>query len=314
MSELIGKAQQNRDHFRINFLFYNRARDAMFHVVNDLYKKNYKDIYIPGYIGWSPKEGSGIFDPLNVIQGLKRHYYRMTRELSVDTDSLYQKIRDHSILLVVSYFGFRDQKLKEIIEYAHSRDCIVLEDNAHGFYTYFCKGSAGADAAFFSLHKMFPFVQGGGLVIEKGEYDGLNSLRGPVEFDPFHYNYHAISERRIGNYLYLQPFIDSHEDYFVPLKDAADIDNNIPQTFPIVIKRGDRNKIYEIMNDAGYGVVSLYHTMIEELRRDEHRDALWLSKRILNLPIHQDVDRSMYKGMMDRLIRACDETDGQGEC
>lgn len=313
MGEFIGKIQQNIDNFRINFLFYNRARDAMFDMVNELYKKNYKDIYIPGYIGWSPKEGSGIFDPLNAIQGLKRHYYRMTRKLSVDIDSLYQKIKDHSILLVVSYFGFRDEKIEEIIEYAHGKDCVVLEDNAHGFYTYFCRGSVGADAAFFSLHKMFPFVQGGGLVIENGEYSKLNNLREPVEFDPFSYNYNAIAETRIENYLYLQSFVDKCDDYFVPLKDIDDIDNNIPQTFPIVIKRGNRDKIYEIMNEAGYGVVSLYHTIVEELRTDEYRDALWLSKRILNLPIHQDVDKSMYKGMIDRLIRACYETNSWGD-
>lgn len=74
-----------------------------------------------------------------------------------------------------------------------------------------------------------------------------------------------------------------------------------------MIKVGNRDRIYEIMNGQGYGVVSLYHTLIEELRNSEHEDALWLSKRILNLPIHQDCDVTEYQGMMEVLVKACED-------
>ncbi len=308
MAEKIGKIQENPDNYKVSFLYYNRARDAMFDVVSEFCKKGYTDIFIPGYIGWSLKEGSGIFDPLEAVPNLCRHYYRMDRELCIDMDSVKEQLKEHSIFLVVNYFGFRDPQIREIIDFAHGKDCVVMEDNAHGFYTYFCHGSVGADLTFFSLHKMFPFAKGGGLIIENGQYGGLHSIKGQVDFDPFKYDYNGIAKRRLENYRRLLALSKGKETFFSPFRGEAFLADNIPQTFPILIHQGDRNQIYQIMNDVGFGVVSLYHTMIEELRTDEHRDAIWLSQRIMNLPVHQDVDSNQYDILVDRLIEACKET------
>lgn len=308
MAGEIGKIQVNPNNYKIDFLYYDRARDAMFDVVNELYKLGYMDIYIPGYIGWSPKEGSGIFDPLGAIPDLSRHYYRMNRELRIDKDSVREQLKEHSIFLVVNYFGFRDPYAKEIVDFAHSKDCVVIEDNAHGFYTYFCYGSVGSDITFFSLHKMFPFEKGGGIVAENAQLVNLHNITDSVDYDPFKYNYNGIARKRLENYEKLLSLSYGKETYFLPLRGKAYLTANIPQTFPILINIGDRNQIYQIMNDAGYGVVSLYHTMIEELRTDEHRDAMWLSHRIMNLPVHQDVDNEQYDALVERLIKACKET------
>ena len=194
------------------------------------------------------------------------------------------------------------------MDFAHGKDCVVMEDNAHGFYTYFCHGSVGADLTFFSLHKMFPFAKGGGLIIENGQYSGLHSITGQVDFDPFKYDYNGIAKRRLENYRKLLALSKGKEAFFSPLRREVFLADNIPQTFPLLIHQGARNQIYQIMNDAGFGVVSLYHTMIEELRTDEHRDALWLSQRIMNLPVHQDVDSTQYDVLVNRLIEACEET------
>jgi len=56
------------------------------------------------------------------------------------------------------------------------------------------------------------------------------------------------------------------------------------------------------MNDAGYGVVTLYHTMIAEISRDEFPGSHALSRRILNLPVHQDTDRDALGRMVDTLV------------
>ena len=101
-------------------------RDAMFDVVSELCKMGYTDIFIPGYLGWSPKEGSGIFDPLEVIPNLCRHYYRMDRELCIDKDSVKEQLKERSIFLVVNYFGFRDPQIGEIMDFAHGNDCVVI--------------------------------------------------------------------------------------------------------------------------------------------------------------------------------------------
>ena len=308
MNGKIGKIQSHPDAYKVNFLFYNRARDAMFDIVNELFSEGYRDIYIPGYIGWSPKEGSGIFDPLNAIEGLGRHYYQMTKDLTVNLESVREQLKEHSILLVVNYFGFRDPKIRELIEVARFKDCIVIEDNAHGFYTYFCNGSVGADITFFSLHKMLPFQQGGGLMIENNRAYSLHNLEETPAFNPFVYNYNEIAKIRLENYKALLELLEQYHDYFEPLRGIDYLNDNIPQTFPVVIKQGNRDKVYELMNDAGYGVVSLYHTMIEELQNNQHAHALWLSKRIMNLPVHQDVDRNFYGEMVETLKQSCIET------
>ena len=305
MDYKIDKKQINRNNCLLDFLYYECARDAMFDLVNELFVKGYKDIFVPGYIGWSPREGSGIFDPLNAIIGLNRHYYKMTKELKIDKKYIKDCIKERSIILIVNYFGFRDDSIKELIDYAHKKNCIVIEDNAHGFYTYFYNGSVGADMTFFSLHKMFPFSKGGGLIIENNIIDNLHNIKFNENYNPFMYNYVKIANIRIDNYKKLLDLSNGLNDYFEPLRNELYLVDNVPQTFPIIIKCGNRNKIYDIMNDAGYGVVSLYHTMIKELQSEDYCDALWLSSRIMNLPIHQDVNTDEYKLMIESLVDAC---------
>ena len=306
----VAKIQSNPDNYKIELFYYNRARDAMWDAVNQLFAKGYKDIFIPGYIGWSPREGSGIFDPLNSIIGLGRNYYKMTGKLEIDVEDLNDCLTDHSILLLVNYFGFRDKNIKSIIELAKARNCVVIEDNAHGFYTFYCNGSVNIDLTFFSLHKMFPFDKGGGLIIENQSLGIVpaENIKEPVSFNPFLYDINSIAKVRINNFKQLYAMMEGHEECFVPLRTLEDIENNIPQTFPICICKGDRNKIYEIMNDRGFGLVSLYHTMIEELRNERHSEACHLSSVITNLPLHQDVDPREYPDMIEALLEACHQT------
>ena len=104
---MIKKIQSDSNNFLFKELYYNRARDAMFDIIDNLSKKGYTEIYIPGYIGWSPNEGSGIFDPINKIVDLNRHYYVMDRELNTDINylkikilSVKYKLSKHKIYLV----------------------------------------------------------------------------------------------------------------------------------------------------------------------------------------------------------------------
>ena len=123
---MIEKIQVNPDNYKINMFFYQRARDAMLEVVQQLYDRGYRDIYIPGYIGWSPREGSGIFDPLNRIDGLKRHYYKMTSMLEIDVGAFKDDLEKESILLIVNYFGFRDKNVDMVIKVAREKECVII--------------------------------------------------------------------------------------------------------------------------------------------------------------------------------------------
>lgn len=304
----IEKIQNNRLNYKHKSIYYNRARDAMYDIVNILVKKGYKKIYIPGYIGWSPREGSGIFDPINSITSLSRCYYRMTRDLMVDINHLKNILDNDTIVLLVNYFGFRDEKIEDIIKIAHMRNCIVLEDNAHGFFSYFCEKRVNSDFTFFSLHKMFPFEKGGSLILNNKCICENELSSSKYSIEPFYYDINVIKEKRKDNFRQLYEIVESYSEYFYPLKKQIHIENNVPQSFPIIINKGDRDKIYEMMNKEGYGVVSLYHTMIKELQNEKFDDSLWLSKKILNLPCHQDCDTRLYKKMIEKLVFCCDYT------
>ena len=307
---MLDKIQSNKENKYYRELFYDRARDAMFDVVCQLVRLGYKKIYIPGYIGWSPREGSGIFDPLNSIKELTRYYYLMDKNLNINFDDLKSNMKSNSIVLVVNYFGFRDRQLKEIIDYAHSINCIVIEDNAHGFYTYHLTNLYNSDFTFFSLHKMFPFEKGGSLIINNKIYNSLSlSGKSKIQENPYTYHIYSIAEKRKNNFMEIEKLISNFNEYLLPLRTLNDIADNVPQTYPVLLLKGDRNKVYEMMNSHGYGVVSLYHTMINELRSDRYENSKYLSQHIMNLPVHQDVNSSEYEDMINYLIFCIKETE-----
>ncbi|AQU80223.1 DegT/DnrJ/EryC1/StrS family aminotransferase [Planococcus faecalis] len=311
---IIDKVATNQENYRKNEYYYNSARDGMFDLFNNMINEGMiNTLFLPGYIGWSPKEGSGIFDPVNNLEGLSIQYYKMTSDLNIDVNDLSSKIKevDHgkSAVLLVNYFGFVDPGLNEIVNIVREFSGLIIEDNAHGFFTYHHTLEKFSDATFFSLHKMFPFNNGGSLLINNNKLKSLpfaGERTRDIAGDPFEYDITNIAKKRKDNYLKLEKIImdNNTEEYFLPLKKELG-ENTIPQTFPIVISKGNRDKVYQLMNDSGYGVVSLYHTLIEPLRGSEYKESLELSRRIMNLPVHQDVDSDKYLEMVELLIELC---------
>lgn len=314
---IIDKIASKEGYLKKYEYYYNSAREGMFDLINSMQKQGLVDtIFLPGYIGWSPKEGSGIFDPINKLDGISVQYYKMTSDLSINVDDLTDRIRnlknDKFLVLNVNYFGFVDVNINQVTKIVRENNGWIIEDNAHGFFTYQYSADIDSDATFFSLHKMFPFQHGGSLIIKNKflqniEYNGKNML--DVNFYPWQYDIREIANRRKKNYSILETLIRGEEisEYFIPLKGHL-LDGNIPQTFPIVIKKGNRDKIYELMNETGYGVVSLYHTLIEPLRKPEYQESLNLSKSIMNLPVHQDVVTDKYQEMVELLVKYCQLT------
>lgn len=75
-----------------------------------------------------------------------------------------------------------------------------------------------------------------------------------------------------------------------------------PQTFPVIVRNYDRDALYFKLNEAGFGAVSLYHTMIDPIQKGDYEEAVWLSKHIINLPVHQDVTEVQIEEMADTLF------------
>ncbi|WHY33858.1 aminotransferase class V-fold PLP-dependent enzyme [Cytobacillus firmus] len=314
---IIEKIAFNKDDQKIHEYYYDSAREGMFDLLNSMKNDNLIDtLFLPGYIGWSPREGSGIFDPINRLEGLSVQYYKMTPDLNIDLNDLSQRIEDIGkskfAVLAVNYFGFIDLRIKEVADTVKKKSGLLIEDNAHGFFTYQYTEENHSDATFFSLHKMFPFKNGGSLIVKNSKLKSLKysgKSMTDVEYNPWKYDVKYIAKLRKENYEVLDNIIHNEEvsEYFTPLKDCL-LPGNIPQTYPVCIKKGNRDKIYELMNEAGFGVVSLYHTLIEPLRNSEYQTSIELSKCIMNLPVHQDVNKDKYKDMIKLLVKYCEET------
>ena len=106
----------------------------------------------------------------------------------------------------------------------------------------------------------------------------------------------------IKNFHMLNEKLSSKSEYVEILRPNL-TEGTVPQSFPILLKNGDRFKIYEILNSKGYGVTSLYHTLIEPLRKDEFYESLKVSSKILNLPVHQDVNEDSINKMVNDFVR-----------
>ena len=313
----INKISSNKNTSLKNEYFYKSARDGMYDLLNNMYKEGFVNkLFLPGYIGWSPKEGSGIFDPINKIEGLEIEYYKMTSELNINHGDLVERIakveNQNFAVLIVNYFGFVDTDIHKISGTIKEYSGWIIEDNAHGYFTYQNSNEVFSDATFFSLHKMFPFQGGGSLVLtnkklKEFKYFGETLLE--TSINPYLYDINEIANKRLENYLFLDEILKNKDigEYISPLK--KELQNGIiPQTYPIVINKGNRDEIYKLMNDAGYGVVSLYHTLIEPLRSSEYSESYKLSKVIMNLPVHQDVDNKQYSEMIKLLLKYCKTT------
>jgi len=319
MKMFIEKNPENRTIALSTVYYYDRARDAMYDIMASMAKAGkLQHLLLPAYVGWSPKEGSGIYDPIVKLEklGVEHSFYRISPHLQIDINDLFMRFKQYppipKTLLLVNYFGFPDPEVREIVTTARMLGITIIEDNAHGLYTFLKGGGVGADATFFSIHKMLPYEKGGSILIRNEELkriplSGISSHETP--YKPWLYDLVEISRVRRENYLSLLNILRSkdYSNLFTLLYDHLPEDV-VPQSLPILVRKGDRYAIYERMNSAGFGIVSLYHTLVKPLNNPYYANSLDLSSRILNLPVHQDVDTSLYDNMVELLMTCCRES------
>src|ERR1022692_1635522 len=63
-------------------------------------------ILCPAYLGWSPKEGSGVLDPLKEL-GFQVLFYRVTASLGIDTQHLAELLAavPVSAVIIIPFLG-----------------------------------------------------------------------------------------------------------------------------------------------------------------------------------------------------------------
>lgn len=295
----------SKNNYRRNILFFDRARDGFKKWLEEIRGGEKDVVLLPAYIGWSPREGSGVFDPVRE-SGMKYAFYRMDERLHIDLADLKRRLEKGNIkvFVLIHYFGHVDPNYGKIIDLARSCGCLILEDEAHALFTDVIDGKSGrkGDVAIYSLHKMLPVKKGGALV-----FNGLPFYR-QAQMDAevfFSYDLYSIAAQRKANVSYLKKLLMDCEGVHPLWENTEDMETL--QTFPVIVGKADRNTLYEKMNNAGFGVVSLYHTLIEDISRDEFPESYNLSGKILNLPVHQDISEQQLEELVECLKKTIKE-------
>lgn len=312
MSATIPKTASDRSRMRTPSLFYSSAREGM----ADLFRQDStwqgesRTVLLPAFIGWSPNEGSGVFDPVDQL-ALTPRFYDLGPDLSYDPHAIEAACAAERIdvIIVIHYFGRVQPGLQATREIADRYGCLLVEDLAHGWFTAMLGGPAGrtGDVLAYSLHKMFamPDARGGQMVYRDtsyltGQADTAPELaREVLDVDAAGV---AHARRRVFTELTerLSALPGHGTDFELMWPELRDDES--PQTLPVRIAGPGRDAVYHAMNAEGIGMVSLYHTLIEQLAGFE--GMVELSKHIINFPVHQDVPPDGLDAVVDSFERA----------
>ncbi len=301
---MITKKALKKNAFKRSWELTNSAREAWSRIIEyyKIFNTNGK-IFLPAYIGWSPNEGSGIFDSVS-NSALDFEFYKLDYKLNIDFLDLQNKLEKSpkSLVLLVHYFGFVDSKYFKITNWLKEKEIFFVEDCAHAWLSDLIGGVCGRSGqySFYSLHKLLPLSEGGILVNNHPEksIDKFNENRINPIID-LSYDLFNIYKVRRKNYMYLCYLLA--EVPKIEIIHSKLNDGICPQTLPVIIEDYDRNRLYEEMNESGFGMVSLYHTMIEPLKNYPSESASNLSKKIINFPVHQDINYAQFDEMVIRL-------------
>lgn len=304
---IAAKTATDPDAFRAPTLFYSSARRGFADLLQHLHGSR-RGVLLPAYIGWSPREGSGVLDPVNASDR-PRGFYGLDDNLTVDLDSLKANLAsgEFGLVVLIHYFGRTDPHTREVADMVRRHDAILMEDLAHGFFSA-ARGDAGGcgDVSLFSLHKMFPFGEGGMI-----RYRNASLVRGQKDEQPefgrliLDQDWRGIAERRLSNahdLLSQLRGVPGFGEEVVPLWTHL-AEGDVPQTLPVRLLRHDRNEVYRLMNADGVGMVSLYHTLEPQVR-GLYPQLDRLSETILNFPVHQDIESTQASRIVDVFAKA----------
>ena len=85
---------------------------------------------------------------------------------------------------------------------------------------------------------------------------------------------------------------------------------DMPQTFPIRVKIGLREKLYYFLLEKGMPTIALYYRLIEEIDLEKYPLSCDISYEILNLPVHQDISEEDVVKLCHEVIEFFEERVG----
>lgn len=289
---MISKSATNKNNCTKGARFTKSARSAWGHIIRSLSAASTQKILLPAYIGFTEREGSGVFDPVT-DNGSEYAFYKVRDNLSVDLEDFKKQLADRvDIVLVIHYFGFCRSDMDAIRQLCQEAKVILAEDCAHAFYLEASNSPLGriGDYSFYSLHKYIATDSGGILKVNNNQL-GLLEIPGQLlatrevveqyavtDFD-------AIKDIRRQNYALYANLLKSINQIDI-MFDLTD--NDIPQTFPIRVKNERREALYFYLMKRDMPTTALYYRMIDEIDAENYPISFSISGEILNLPVHQD--------------------------
>ncbi len=273
--------------------FTNSARIAFEALLRGIVWKEGTSLLMPAYVGFTEREGSGVFDPVRKT-GTPYSFYPLGERLEIDLDVMESLLDSgrHPMLLVIHYFGLAHVDMYKLRELCHAHGTWLVEDCAHvpGPVGHTTDLGTYGDAAIYSLHKVLPVATGGVLrlnnlklprpVLAEGEGCPAATLEQVLRADMA-----AIAADRNRNYMYLLEKLRDVEGLEILY---PSLEGQVPHNFPVWIDDGLREKLYFALMDRGMPTTALYYRMIDEITPQEHPTSHALAQSILNLPVHQD--------------------------
>lgn len=303
---MITKSATDRANCTTDIHFMKSARSAFSHIIASCSKDGPKTVLLPAYIGFTEREGSGVFDPVHET-GSGYCFYKVKDDLSVDLEDFRRAIEEGvDIALVIHYFGFCRSDMAEIKKICASRNVVLVEDCAHAFYLESKTPLLGrfGDFAFYSLHKYLPTETGGILSI-------VNSQRQILEIDEGDIanrdvleqyaisNFDEIKDIRRRNYSLYEELLQDNNNLEVMYSLQEE---EIPQTFSLRVKTSTREKLYFYLMDRGFPTTALYYRMIDQIDLSKHPQSAAISSEILNLPVHQDTNFDDIRNLCNSIV------------
>lgn len=294
--------------FANRLVFTASARAAWHLVLEGAYREGSK-VLLPAYIGITEREGSGVFDP--VRQARAEHaFYALDGQLRPDHQALEAMLNtgSYSVLLVIHYFGIIQVDLERIRAICLRNGVLLVEDCAHVPVHWAPPDGLGSigDAAFYSLHKSLPLRSGGVLRINNSK-----SLDVPAHFiescEPaasdllLKTDFSAVAAIRRANYAWLADRLTDVKGLTV-LYPA--IGSAVPLNLPVLIHDGLRERLYFSMVNGGFPATALYYRLIDEISPERFPHSHALSRAILNLPVHQEVNATEIAQMLRHLTQS----------
>jgi len=291
---MITKSAQDKRNCTLNLIFTYNARTAWGHIISSLSVENKQRILLPSYIGYTEREGSGVFDPIE--ENLAEYqFYKVGEKLEIDLDHFEHilKTKHMNIALVIHYFGFCRNDMDRIKELCKQHNVILVEDCAHAFQLGLKNHRLGnyGDFSFYSLHKYLATSSGG--VLKVNTYNAVvdqlsDSEKATADVLEQYINtdLEKVSKVRRDNYHTYELYLPKHVDVEVMYELTND---DIPQSFPVRIKNGKREPLYFYLMEKNIPTTALYYRLISTIDSKQFPVSYNISAEILNLPVHQDI-------------------------